>query len=60
MTKYKVLGRAGTGERFKRLTKTLSKRPGVTNPAALAASIGRKKFGKKKFQNMAKRGKGKG
>lgn len=40
----------GTGARFKALTKK------VGSPA-LAAYIGRKKFGKKKFQSLAKKGK---
>jgi hypothetical protein len=46
----------GTGERFKRLTKKLEKK-GAKNPKALAAWIGRKKYGKKKFQQLAARGK---
>jgi hypothetical protein len=45
----------GSGARFKKLTKTLS-RKGIKNPGALAASIGRKKFGAKKFQKLAARG----
>lgn len=43
------------GERFKKLTKKLG-RKGVRNPKALAAYIGRKKYGKAKFQKMAARG----
>ena len=39
----------GSGKRFS----NLAKRPGVTNPGALAASIGRKKYGKKKFQKLS-------
>lgn len=46
----------GSGARFKSLTKKLAKKPGIKNPAALAASIGRKKFGKKKFQKLAAKG----
>lgn len=30
---------------FKKLSNTLAKEPGVTNPGALAASIGAKKYG---------------
>ena len=48
--------KAGSGGRFKALKRKLSKEPGVTNPAALAASLGRSKFGKKKFQKMAAHG----
>jgi len=45
----------GGGGRFQKLKKELSKE-GVKNPGALAASIGRKKYGKKKFQQMAAKG----
>jgi hypothetical protein len=37
--------------KFNQLKAKLAKRPGVTDPGGLAASIGRKKFGPK---NMAK------
>lgn len=46
----------GTGARFKALKTSLSKK-GATNPEALAAWIGRKKFGVKKFASLAKKGK---
>ena len=46
----------GTGARFKALTKKLSKK-GVKDPAALAAYIGRKSLGKKRFQRLAAKGK---
>lgn len=45
----------GTGERFKQLTAQLRKR-GVKNPEALAAWIGRQKLGKKRFQELAAKG----
>jgi hypothetical protein len=45
----------GSGARFKKLTKSL-KRGGARNPKALAAYIGRKKYGKKKFQKLATKG----
>lgn len=47
----------GSGARFKALKNKLAKQSGVTNPGAVAAAIGRKKYGKKKFQNLAKKGK---
>ena len=47
----------GEGGRFAALKQTLSKKPGVTNPGALAAYIGRKRYGKSKFQAMAAAGK---
>ncbi len=40
------------GSRFDRLVEKLKKK-GVSSPKALAAFIGRKKFGKKKFQELA-------
>lgn len=46
----------GGGGRFAKLEKELSKK-GVQDPAALAASIGRKKYGAEKFQKMATAGK---
>jgi len=45
----------GTGKRFKALTTKLSKK-GAKNPKALAAWIGRKKYGKKKMAKMAAKG----
>ena len=47
----------GSGERFKRLKATLAKKPGIKDPGALAASIGRKKFGSEHFQKLAEHGK---
>lgn len=48
----------GSGERFKELEGKLSHRKGVTDPAALAAYIGRKKFGAKRMAKMAAHGRG--
>lgn len=45
----------GSGKRFKNLKRKLS-RKGVRDPGALAAFIGRKKFGKKRFQKLAAKG----
>lgn len=39
--------------KFDKLVGKLKNQPGVTDPAALAASIGRKKLGKKKFLQLA-------
>jgi hypothetical protein len=44
----------GSGGRFKALTKKLAGK--VANPAAVAASIGRKKYGTKKMASMATAG----
>jgi hypothetical protein len=46
----------GGGGRFAKLAKSIAK-GGATNPAAVAASIGRKKYGAKKFTAMAVAGK---
>ena len=45
----------GSGARFKNLTTNLKKQ-GAKNPKALAAAIGRKKYGPKKMAAMAKKG----
>lgn len=41
---------------FKKLQKALAKNPKIENPGALAASIGREKYGKDKFQKAASEG----
>lgn len=48
--------RVGGGGRFAKLKKKLGKRKGVKNPGALAAYIGRKKYGKKRFAKMGAKG----
>jgi hypothetical protein len=48
--------RLGSGARFSRLSAELAKRPGVTNPRALAAAIGRRKYGSHKMAQMSARG----
>lgn len=45
----------GSGTRFKGLAQDL-KDKGAKDPAALAAWIGRKKYGKDKFQKLASKG----
>lgn len=47
----------GAGGKFAALKQKLATKPGVTNPGALAASIGRKKFGGAKMSAMAAAGK---
>jgi len=49
----------GTGKRFAALKKKLGARKGkkkVSDPAAVAAAIGRAKYGKKRFQQLAAKG----
>lgn len=38
---------------FKKLKAKIARRGKVKNPAAVAAAIGRKKYGKQRFQQMA-------
>lgn len=45
----------GSGKRFKSLSGSLRKK-GVKNPDALAAHIGRKKYGKKKMGQLSAKG----
>lgn len=47
----------GGGGRFAKLVASLKGK--VKNPKAVAASIGRKKYGKKRFQKMAAKGRSK-
>lgn len=46
----------GQGGRFAALKAAIAKRGGVRDPGAVAAAIGRKKYGKKRFQRMATAG----
>lgn len=46
----------GSGERFRKLKDVLGKQPGVYDPAALAAKIGRDKYGPKKMASMSTKG----
>ena len=52
-----MTAKLGTGARFKSLTGKLKKK-GAKNPKALAAWIGRKKYGSKKFAKLSAKGKG--
>ena len=45
----------GSGVRFKKLANKMA-REGVDDPDAVAASIGRKKYGNKKMTSMAEKG----
>jgi len=46
----------GSGKRFKNLANKFAKQ-GINDPAALAASVGRSKYGNKKMAKMAEKGK---
>ena len=47
----------GSGARFAALKAKIAKKGGVRDPGAVAAAIGRKKYGAKKFQALAAKGK---
>ena len=55
-TRQQVMKAGKSGAKFKALTAKLKKR-GAKNPKALAAFIGRKKYGPKKMTEMAQKGK---
>ncbi len=57
MAKPNAKAPVGQGGRFAALKAKLG-RKGIRNPGALAAKIGRKKYGKKRFQKMASTGRG--
>jgi hypothetical protein len=46
----------GSGVRFKNLANKFAKK-GIDDPLALAASVGRKKYGNKKMAALSKKGK---
>ena len=46
----------GSGERFSHLRNILASRPDVHNPRALAAVIGRRKFGAHKMAQLSAHG----
>jgi len=46
----------GTGARFKALKKKIAARGDVRDPGAVAAAIGRKKYGAKKMAKLAAAG----
>ena len=50
-----MAAKLGTGQRFQMLKQKLQKR-GIKDPSALAAYIGRQKFGNRKFQKLAIKG----
>lgn len=50
----------GSGKRFEHLEHKIAAKGGVDNPAAVAASIGRKKYGAAKMAKMAAAGRKKG
>lgn len=49
-------GKLGTGTRFKNCVEKMRAK-GAKDPKGLCASIGRKKFGKTRFQRLAAKGK---
>lgn len=56
MARRKKSMKLGGGGRFAKLKGELGRRKGVTNPGALAAYIGRKKYGARAFARMGAKG----
>jgi hypothetical protein len=54
-----MAAKLGSGARYRKLVKELAAN-GAKEPRALAAYIGRKKYGKEKFQQLAAAGRKKG
>jgi hypothetical protein len=54
--KAKATSKPGQGNRFAALSKAIAARGGVDNPDAVAAAIGRKKWGKEKMAKWAAKG----
>lgn len=50
------MAKLGTGERFAALVSKFKTRGNVRDPRALAASIGAKKYGRAKMEQMAEKG----
>jgi len=50
------MAKLGSGARFKAVEKS-AKASGARNPAAVAAAVGRKKYGAKKMASLAAKGK---
>ena len=50
----------GSGERFAELKRKLARRKGIKDPAALAAAIGRRKYGKQKMAKLSAKGRREG
>lgn len=53
--KVKKTSKPGSGKRFAAV-EAVARASGASNPAAVAASIGRKKYGKKKMAKMSAKG----
>ena len=55
--KHKKSMKPGGGGRFAKLKSSLAHKKGIKDPGAVAASIGRKKYGAKKMVKMSAAGK---
>jgi hypothetical protein len=55
-----MAAKLGSGARFKSLVKKIASRGGVSDPAAVSASIGRKEYGKKRFAKLSAKGRKQG
>ncbi len=57
MARHLTEPKLGSGKRFEHLEESIEARGDAKNPAAVAAAIGRKKYGKKKFAKLSEEGK---
>jgi hypothetical protein len=48
-----VKAKLGSGKRFAALESSIAARGDVRNPGAVAAAVGRKKYGAKKFNSLS-------
>lgn len=46
----------GSGKRFEKLEKSIAKKGNVSDPGAVAAAIGRKKYGNEKMAKLSAKG----
>lgn len=56
MAKPNAKAPLGEGGRFAALKAKIARNPKITNPGAVAAAIGRRKYGNKKMAELAARG----
>jgi len=53
LVRHGSMPKLGTGERFARLKAKIAKRGDVRDPGAVAAMVGRKKYGAQRFQALS-------
>lgn len=56
MARHLTEPKLGSGKRFEHLEESIAARGDASNPAAVAAAIGRKKYGKKRMAKLSGEG----